>query len=388
MRPTLLFLFLFIQPLSATYILFFSEDKLEENKRSELFDLLLQGEPPRSFYLRESFDLEKACHALVPSLRLEWIPPSVWQLVALHAFFHDREIQEGILACAKSENSPLIFDIELQNYLSAAASVEKFAEFFDEKSRSLPDLATLFFRINKAAVNLFKRAEGSDLAMARLAISELPPFAEWPSRKFPFWDSPWIHNKKSAEIFHAALTDDDLLLQLLKIEHAAHSQNKWVLYRGYTGSGFPTTLEMGKACSHALSFGSTLLGGTFFSLEATALTYAKPHASEGAWSFLALTVTPEKLKELFRVGPLHPFLQLLVDGEMFHAHTKIAELSPDGFKTCASYGYFMACNKHCLDPLGYILALNTKPDELEQKFQALCNTSGVIFPANSESFAR
>jgi hypothetical protein len=212
--------------------------------------------------------------------------------------------------------------------------------------------------------------------MVRLALSELPPFEEWRSRGFPFWNSSWIYNQNSAAIFYSALMDEELLSRVIEIEKLAYEQGEWVLYRGYSGEGYPTTLQIGKNESHALSFGSTLLGGTFFSLEASALTYAKPHIDQGEWSFLALRVTRDEMQELFRIGPLHPFLQMLADGEMFHAHTKIAQ---DTLCTTPLDGYFMACNKHCQDPVGYILALHTTPEQFEAKFQALCQKSGAVF---------
>lgn len=352
-------------PLFATHILF-DTDELDADKKTAVFERILISEPPRSF---QCIDQEQAVH-------LEWISPTAWQIGVLHAFFHDPEIRAAILASAELE--PLTYDAELHKCLAQAENIEEIQRLFDAESQTLPNLSTLFFQINKAITELYERAERSDLEMVRLALCELPPFNEWRERGFPFWNSPWIYNQNSAALFYSALMDESLLSKVIEIEHLAHKQGEWVLYRGYSGSGYPTTFQVDGSGSHALSFGSTLLGGTFFSLEASALTYAKPHIDQGEWSFLALRVTLDEMQELFRVGPLHPFLQLLVDGEMFHAHTKIAAVTSADFRTKPLDGYFMDCNRHCLDPIGYILALKMTPQELEEKFQALCQKSGTI----------
>ncbi len=365
MHRLLPLLFFLATPLFATHVLF-DTDELDADKKALIFDLIMVHEPPRSL---PCIDLEQMAH-------LEWIAPTAWQIGVLHAFFHDPAIRETILASAELE--PLTYDAAVHRCLPHAENIGEIQRLFDAESQTLPNLSTLFFQINKSIAELYERAERSDLEMVRLALSELPPFVEWRERGFPFWNSPWIYNQNSAAIFYSALMDEKLLSKVIEIEHLAHEQGEWVLYRGYSGSGYPTTLQAGGNGSHALSFGSTLLGGTFFSLEASALTYAEPHTDQGEWSFLALRVTLDEMQELFRVGPLHPFLQLLVDGEMFHAHTKIAAVTSADFRTKPLDGYFMACNRHCLDPIGYILALKMTPQELEEKFQTLCQKSGTI----------
>ena len=209
--------------------------------------------------------------------------------------------------------------------LSSAGSMEEIVECFDSESQSLPGLCELFFKVNQAIASLYKRADSSYAQMLHVAISELPPFNQWREKQFPFWTSPWIDNPNSARIFYDALKDEALLSTIVKIEQAAQENGEWVLYRGYPGSDPLSTLQLGESsCSHALSFGSTLLGGAFFSLGAAALTYSKPDV-QVTHNFLALRVSPHELKEIFRVGPLHPFVQLLVNGEMFHAHEVIAK---------------------------------------------------------------
>ena len=267
--------------------------------------------------------------------------------------------------------NPLEYEQVVHSWLSTVRYMDKIVECFDECTQSVSGLADLFFLINEAVCTLYDRAAASDGEMLRLAIGGLPAFSQWPRMQFPFWNSPWIYNPESAQIFYNALQEEAMLGEILKIERMAHENGQWVLYRGYSGLGFPSTLEIDHACSHALSFGSTLLGGAFFSLEAAALTYSMDH------SFLALRVTPQQMKELFRVGPLHPFVQLLADGEMFHAHTKIA---------CAEQklgsplqGYFMQCNKRCNDPSDYFMNSKLTPQELQNAFFLLCKSSGHLF---------
>ncbi len=372
---TVLFLFA-CNPAWTTYVLI--GELFTAEQKTQLFDLVLRGEPPRAFYNPETLDLHSACHNIVPSLHLEWLPPTLWQLAVLHAFFHNQTIQEGILACANPGWETLSYEQTLHAHLPSATYFEEIGEWFDQLSYSLPNLPELFFQVNESIACLYKRAMSSDQDMLHLVLSEIPPFHEWEKRQFPFWQSPWIYDLNAAHHFYTALTNRAMLSKLIKIERLAHEKGEWILYRGYPGTGYPSTLEAGELYSHALSFGSTLLGGTFFSLEAAALTYAQS-TSALPYKFLALRVTPDNLRNLFRIGPLHPFVQLLVDGEMFHAHTKIAASHSGEYKNKTLNGYFMRSNRHCNDPLGYIISLTMQPEDLEKAFHSLCENSGTLF---------
>lgn len=357
----------------ATYLFTFESQEL----KTPLFELILKGEPPRTFYDTNPIDLKEECRKLSSSIRLEWIPPSLWQLGALHAFFHNPTIRDGILACSGPEWDPLTYERTLHHRLVSACSIEEIVSCFDQHSRSLPHLSELFFQVNQSIVALYHRAGRLYTEMLHLAISELPPFSIWREKGFPFWKSPWIYNPKAADIFYSAITDRKLFAEILNIEELAHENGEWVLYRGYPGLSFPSTIQIGHTQNHALSFGSTLLGGCFFSLEASAMTYAKPETSK-EHSFLALRVPPKELRDLFRIGPLHPFLQLLVDGEMFHAHTKVAAKSSDEYASKPIEGYFMKRNKYCIDPIDYIITTTMTSEELEKSFHQLCEKSGFI----------
>jgi hypothetical protein len=376
MRTLLTAFCLLLAPLSATYIFMFDEKDFDDEHKTWLFELILKGEAPRSFYLSEPIDLVAECEKLSSALRLEWIPPSLWQLAVLHTFFNDPVIRDGILACEGKDWDPLQYEEIVHHHLSSVQTQEELAGYFDAHSLSLPNLCQIFFQINQAIASLYIRAGGSDLEMMRLAITEIPPFDQWIDKQFPFWRSPWIYNPKSPLIFYNALNDEGLLSEALKIERAAYKSEEWVLYRGYSGTGYPSTLQLDNSTrNHALSFGSTLLGGAFFSLESCAMAYAQTD-SQVPHSFLTLKVTPQELKEYFRVGPLHPLIQMLVDGEMFHAHTKIGTKNSDPHAPLN--GYFMQCNKYCHDPLGYITAPTMTPKELEKAFLLICEKSGYI----------
>lgn len=116
MRIFLILLLSLLSPLSATYLFIFDEQQLDCDQKARLFELILKGEPPRQFHDSDPIDLETECHKLVPSLRLEWIPPSLWQLGVLHAFFHDPIIRNGILACCKHEWEPLGYEQSLHRH--------------------------------------------------------------------------------------------------------------------------------------------------------------------------------------------------------------------------------------------------------------------------------
>ncbi len=371
----ILFLFILtLHSLSATYLFQF-EEELKEEQKLELFELIMKGEAPRLFYDSDPIDLKQACHQLVPSISLQWIPPSIWQLGVLYLFFHEPMIREGILAYCHEEWEPLEYEEVIHSLLPTAERLEEIVKCFDHHSLSRPHLSELFFQMNQSLVTLYQRANSSDIEMLQFIISKLPPFREWREREFPFWRSSWIHNLDAVKLFYSAIRDINLLSEVIKIERRAHENGEWVLYRGYSGSGYPSTLQLNAASSHALSFGSTLLGGAFFSLEAAAITYAKPDMPS-IHSFMALRVSPEEMRDLFRIGPLHPFIQLLSDGEMFHAHTKIATKNSESI---ARNGYFMKCNKNCIDPVGYMTAPSMTTKELEERFLELCERSSHIF---------
>ncbi len=371
-------LILSIVPLSATYIVM--DKQIDDSLQNQVFDLLLKSEPPRLFYDPHPLDIEKKCLNL--NIQIQWVPPTIWQLSVLHAFFHNEHIRSGILGCLGPAWDPPGNDKELHLCLASSSTIQQVVEYFDKQTRSIPHLYQLFFEINSELSTLYKRSDGSDMGIVQLILSELPPFNEWEDNQFPFWLSPWIYNKDSIRFFYNTLQNTPLILKCAELERIAYEKGEWVLYRGYQGVSTPSTLHNGSTESHALSFGSTLLGGSFFSLESTALTYASPQSFEEQ-SFLALSLTPEEMKALFRVGPLHPFVQMIMDGEMFHAHTKIAASTPIAYQQKPLKGYFMQCNQYCYDPVEYILYTGITPEELEDLFISLCKKSGYVFKTNN-----
>lgn len=376
---TILF-FLWTHFLPATFVCFFEEQPLDNQLKEKIFDLLLRGEPPRSFYNAMPIELESECRKIIPSIQLEWIPSSVWQMVVLHAFFHDKEIREGILKCSREYWNPIDYEQEIHQLLPDLQTFEQIAGCFDRQTLTIPDLCNLFFKVNHAVGTLFKRANGSDIDMLRLIIAELPSFDELKKSPFPFLNNPWNDdlNPHSLQNFYEGLMDEKMLSKIAKIERTAYDNGEWVLYRGYDGFEYPTTLQLEEKGNHALSFGSTLLGGAFYSLEAAALTYSKTENDKKSHHFLALKISPKEINDVFRIGPLHPFVQMLVDGEMFHAHTKVAASKEDDYQEKVLNGYFMRINKHCKDPIGYILTLKLTAEELEKYFQKLCERSGYF----------
>lgn len=374
----LVFPLLLFGQISATSILLFDGCELSEAKKAKLLEIVFKGEPPRVFYDREPINIEAEVHALDSKIRLEWIPPTLWQIAALHSFFADVEIRRYVTQLPGPWWNPLSYDEKLNSYLHAVTSHDQVVRLFDSHSKSLPDIEELYFRVNNAIANVYLRAGKSDSKMLDILLHEIPQFSKWATMQFPFWWCPYVQKPEAAELFYKALTNTHLIAEFVKMERAAYEKGEWILYRGYKGVALPSTIEIGTAESHALSFGSTLLGGVFFSMEATALTYCAPDISD-EWSFLVLSVTPDELKKFFRVGPIHPLIQMLSDGEMFHAHTKIAATAPDTYFDKQLYGYFMKSNRYCYDKIGYILTFDMTTDELEKEFQLLCERSARVY---------
>jgi|GEM_PF-3549638 len=372
-----LLLLLCIQPLFATSLILV-DSNLENEKYQELYELILKGDAPRRFFEPDSFDLQSELKKISAGSQLVWISPTVWQLGMLHGFFHDPAIREGVLACVKYGYSQLSYDEIVQERLPSLSKPAEIAYLFD--SITLPHLCSLFFRINEHILSLHDLSEGEENRMISHILSDIPPLDEWKEREFPFWEYQWITNPRSIQLFYQGLTDEKMVKRCAELEKEAHESGKWVFYRGYPGCGFPTTLQPNRKDSHALSFGSTLLGGAFFALESSALTYSKTE-KRWAYCFLALSLTPDEIDTFFRIGPLHPFLQMIADGEMFHAHTKIAS---QNLGEQPLDGYFMKCNKTCTESAGYILNQNMSVSEFEEGFQAVIKKA-YFLPNNPSS---
>lgn len=395
----LLFIFFFlVNPLLATYVIISGEASLAEaQKSSSIFHLFLKGEPPRSFYEPASFSLVDECQRICPTLKLRWMPQTLWQLGVLHAFFQNEEVRQGILFYLENKAAPSYEEV-VRKSLSKASCLDDLVKEFDCRTAKIPHFKELFFQIQKALADLLKRAEYDEEKLLHLILSELPPLEKWPEKSFPFWSSPQAYDLDSIKSFYSALKDACFISKLIEIERQAHKRGKWVVYRGYRGCGYPITLEKKDLhprhrclavlpkisfekeppSSHALSFGTTVLGGAFFSLDATALTYAKNQSFERQ-TFFALLVTPKELKEFFRVGPLHPLVQMIAKGEMFHANTKIAARAPKEYENKQLQGYFMKQNSCYFDQIGYILALGKTAERFERRFSRLCKRSGRLF---------
>ncbi len=94
-----------------------------------------------------------------------------------------------------------------------------------------------------------------------------------------------------------------------------------------------------------------------------------------------MTLHQDEINTLLRVGPINPFIQMLVDGEMFHAHTKVTASNAGSYSVKNLNGYFMKCNKNCFDPIGYVLHMDMLPMQFERKFLSVCKRSGYTFEA-------
>jgi hypothetical protein len=127
-------------PLFSTYVYFFDEEIIDKDKQTQLFHLILREEPPRSFFNDAPLYLPLECTKLYPSLRVEWIPPSLWQIAVVHAFFHDESIRNGILRYSDEGWGPISYEETLHAHLSSARTTKEIAESFDRHTESIPEL--------------------------------------------------------------------------------------------------------------------------------------------------------------------------------------------------------------------------------------------------------
>lgn len=331
MKLVLLFICL-LMPLHGVYLLHFDDEEVvDADIKSELYARIMKD---------DGENIVEACKSFLPSVTLEWITPTAWQVVALCEMYNDEAIKEEALALGPIEYEERVHSLIETGDISSA---------FQPRHEYAP----LFFLLNKKISERYKVALGCQITMVKSCSFEGAQ---------PLYPYAYLTNPHSYELFFSALKDTELLFQLIEQETLAHRFGQRVFYRGYEGSGMPTTRG-----NHALSFGSTLLGGALFSVEACALTYSKPWNDALSWRFLAVRVGQEDIKELFRIGPLHPFLQLLSDGEIFHAHTKVL---------FAPYtGYFMKINKNIKEPLDYFFALDTTAEDLESRLKSVLYTN-------------
>ncbi len=228
----------------STNIISFEEDLQSEDIKKQIFELAFLGEPPRSFYNQEPLSMNNELSKILPTAKLHWIPPTLWQLGMLHAFFQDKDIHEGILTCLGSSWDPMCYDDDVHFFLSKAENFDEILAFFDHKSKSLPNIINLFFKVNKALHKLYERSNFSSTKMLDIILDEIPDISQWKHEGFPFWKSPWIYNLNSPLLFYQALKDKKFVSKIMDIEEKAHENSSWVFYRGYSGEKLPSTLQI------------------------------------------------------------------------------------------------------------------------------------------------
>ncbi len=325
-----------------------------------------------------------------------WVPPSLWQLSALHAYFHNEHIRNTINQFGYTQNLyhptekaqwrqhpkratwPNNFDEVVIETLKKSLDQTDILPLYDSFIH-YEGLSDLFFALNDYILTLYKNNQQNYEKMLLNILDEIPPSSQWKENFFfPFYFSLFKDSSQDMECLGKALKNKELITALMHNEITAQQEQKIVFYRGYhqCDKNFPNPINSDTGESHALSFGTTLLGGVFYSTDACALRYTY-HDNLSPNTFFTVNLTSKECLTYFRIGPLHPFLQLIADGEFFHAHTKAALDTP---KEKSVSGYYAECNRRIFDVTGYIFSYTHSLTELSQQLKELFHSSGKLYP--------
>lgn len=380
-----LYLVFSFESIPATYLVATKE------ANREIYRMLMIGDKPREIFSTEPGNLLNRLKKIDPDITIHWIPPAIWQLVAIDAYFHDPEVRsfvnmigytqglfdpkerEAYITHPQRNTWPNNFDERIIKALITAENLQDIVRIYDDWI-DYPGLSTCFFRINNRALSLLKKKTFTEVVNS--IIKKLPPFEEWQENfHFPFLYCPYDDGKPHVTCLYHSLKDEPLLLKIIAIEMQAHDEKKNVFYRGYPScvGTFPDPIHQHTNEPHALSFGSSLLGGLFFSTDGCALRYATSD-SLLSQTFFAVKISEEEVvgeKSCFRIGPLHPYLQLLSDGEFAHSHTKVVANSSKDNMYRSIPGYFAECNRNIFDPVGFVVTHQYTVDELADRLNTL-----------------
>ena len=194
----------------------------------------------------------------------------------------------------------------------------------------------------------------------------------------------------------------EIIIKIIELEKEAHKKNLRLLYRGaqvvhltldnqkiplyflpLKGDYQDEELRLKKGMSsYSLSYSNSFLGGVFLSTDACAARYVL--SDEVPYIFHALNLSEEDLigQNLFCIPPLHPLVEMFMDGEWFHPHTKMVKR----FEGERCHGWFCKISRYFSDELGYIFRMDCTPEQLAVDLLNMSKNHLEIIYANPEGY--
>jgi hypothetical protein len=355
-------------------------------------------------HLPNERSIQQKLEKIHPRLKAYWAPTSQFQFFVLKSFFFDRELQEFAKKLGYScgfydktdpeelkrfqkykEEQGVSWDLNIDEKIVEALSTKNRQTLTShyEKLNHREDFCTFFLKMN-------------DAFLKDVRSSEIPRQKEvWQKNHFPFLYSFNVGN--NIDLFLQLFQDHpEIIKKAVAEEIKAHNEGKFLIYRGAEAVQvdgerllfFPLKAKKNDGSlvideemdSFSLCYGSSLFGGCFLSLDACAARYAIPESA--FHTFHALRLDQKSLLEdpLFCIPPLHPFVELFVDGEWFHPHSIMGKHKEGTLR----YGWYAPSNRYFEDPLGFLTREDLPPALLARKLLELGAREAVILHTHPE----
>jgi hypothetical protein len=367
--------------------------------------------------------------AIDSSLEPLWVPTTLFQLFVLHEYFHNPAFNHYVNQLGRfcgfcsEDNCSIAKDQQLHEKLPYTLVVNMDSLILESLNLTDPstlfavyssinhrnDIAHSFLAINQAFIKWCKMEFGDNVSLCDLVKSnkavekllcKIPlNLSEWKRHHYPYGINE--KNQQDVETLIKLLENKETLITIFNAEVEAYALNQHLLFRGAEIVNFKMheeTLELlflpwnaqvslskdfsirsEDLESYSLSYGNSLFGGLFFSLEACAGKYVYLPCKKCA--FHGICLEGENilgLSSLFAIPNLHPFAEMLSKGEWFHVHSKIAVQTPDTYccdRCCPGF----LNHSHFLDQPGFLLTQKIKPEPLGLDLISLAAGKGIIF---------
>ncbi len=343
-----------------------------------------------------------------PNLKALWVPTSLFQLFVLHSFFTNEEFRSYVqclghqcnlnnkMGCKENWGEVSIDDAVVSILSNPKKKLQDIFAFYDEINRR-EKVTAFFLKMNDAFCKLYS-PKTLEYLLAHIPLKE----EEWQKCGFPFLFSPY--GKECFSFVKRLFSDHkEIIRKVIAEEYRAHEEGKHLIYRGgeviflkteekelpllflpvkgkKTEQGF--SLEE-KSLSFSLSYANTLLGGIFLCTDACAARYAL-EGKEESYSFHALKLDENALIKdpLFCIPFLHPFAEMLVDGEWFHPHARIAKNA--GMEKY--FGWYAKINLMFDDYAHFIVRDDLSAEKLGIKLLQLAKDHAIVIHSKCNGF--
>ena len=417
MRPSYFLLLLFSCSKAFSLYLLAPEGEVgDEYKKRAYHEVLLKEDYPMCLMTSKLPPSEEKINEKLsqihPHLKAKWVPTSLFQLFVLEGFFSRPEFQDYVhklgYGCGFYDQSDFLEEIKYQNAIAEEITTvnidAKVVKVLSDRESSKEDLYAVYEEINHndAICSFFLKFNDDFIGkysenLEDELLAGIPQnIHHWKRNHFPFLYNNYSRdaNEDMYMLLRLLSQNRDLIKRVISEEIKAHAEGKHLIYRGAELVFFNSQeedpvpllllpvnakrikeeffLDKGMS-SYSLSYANSLFGGIFLSTDACAARYAD--TTDDFYAFHALKLDHNSLVDdpLFCIPPFHPFSEMIVEGEWFHPHAKIAKKEEN--QRC--YGWFAKANRNFTDHLGFIMHSDS-PEELGMKHLNLVSNNAVL----------